>query len=63
MRLFSGRGRARPLPQPVERPQPQTGPDAFALIQAYEDHFSCSIEWMKLRKEGLFGRRAPRPRG
>jgi hypothetical protein len=40
----------------------QAGPDAFELIQAYEDHFSCSVEWMKLAKEGIFRRRRARRR-
>jgi hypothetical protein len=38
-----------------------SGPDAFDLIQAYDDHFSCSIEWMRLANEGLLRRRR-RPR-
>jgi hypothetical protein len=40
----------------------QSGPDAFTLIQTYEDHFSCSIEWMRLAKEGIFRRRRARRR-
>ena len=58
-----GRGRAArparlaPRPEGLEREAPQAGPDTFALIQAYEDHFSCCIEWMKLTNEGLLGRR------
>ncbi len=40
----------------------QSGPDAFDLIQAYDDHFSWSIEWMRLAKEGVL-RRLRRRRG
>jgi hypothetical protein len=37
------------------------GPDPLALIQAFEADFSCSVEWMRLKNEGLFGlRRAVR---
>ncbi len=39
------------------------GPDAFDLIQAYDDHFSCSIEWMRLAKEGVLRRRRRARRG
>ncbi len=38
------------------------GPDPLALIQAFEDHFSCCVEWMRLRNEGFFSLRRHRRR-
>ena len=44
--------------QPDRRPASGTGPDPLALIQRFEDHFSCCAEWIKIKDEGFFG--APR---
>jgi hypothetical protein len=42
---------AAPAPR---RAPPASGPDPLALIQAYEDHFSCCVEMMRLSDQGFF---------